>query len=139
MHGVSQLRHLPTRCPLCKGGLIERTSSASHSGYVWMHCLFCNHWWKFQTGDSYVTQDGELTGEIFIVATNDLTYTLDAVSVSAIPEELATEHVVKKQRQREAESQKLQFEIDGLTAALDISRAEEGSLWNILQADEANS
>ena len=58
--------------------------SGSHSGYMWMHCLFCNHWWKFHTGESYVTQDGELTGEIFIVTKNGITYTLDYVAVSAI-------------------------------------------------------
>jgi hypothetical protein len=139
MHGVSQSRHLPTRCPLCKGGVIERTSSGSHSGYVWMHCLFCNHWWKFHTGDTYVNQDGELTGEIFIVTKNGLTYALDAVAVSAIPEDLAVEHVEKKQRERDIESQKLQFEIDGMTAALEIAQAEEGGLWNILQVDETNS
>jgi hypothetical protein len=139
MHVVSQLRHLPTRCPLCKGGLIERTSSASHSGYVWMHCLFCNHWWKFHTGDTYVNQDGELAGEMFIVTNNGITYALDAVTVSAIPEDLAVEHVGKKQRERETESQKLQFEIDGLSAALEIAQAEEGGLWKILQVDETNS
>jgi len=139
MHGVSQSRHLPTRCPLCKGGLIERTSSGSHSGYMWMHCLFCNHWWKFHTGEIYVNQDGQLTGEIVIVTTNGITYALDSVTVSAIPEDLAVEHVEKKRRQRERESQQLQFEIDGLTAAVEIAQAEEGGLWKILQADEANS
>jgi hypothetical protein len=106
---------------------------------MWIHCLFCNHWWKFYTEDSYVNKDGELTGEIFIVTNNEITYALESITVSAIPEDLAVEHVEKKLRQREVETQNLRFEIDGMTAALEISQAEEGGLWKILQVDEANS
>jgi len=43
---------LPTRCPVCKAATIERTGSPSHATFIWFHCLFCNHWWKFRIADS---------------------------------------------------------------------------------------
>jgi len=138
MHGISQTRHLPTRCPLCKGAVIERTSSAAHSGFMWFHCLFCNHWWKFRTAETYVNPEGELTGEIFIVTKNGNTYRLESVVVHAIPEEDARKHVESKKGERELENQTLRRDIDGLLASLEITQAEEDRLWKTLQLDEKN-
>jgi hypothetical protein len=139
MHDVSRPPRLPTRCRLCKGAVIERTSNAAHSGFTWFHCLFCNHWWKVRLEDETTTNpDGELTGEVFIV-TKGITYALDSVSVSAIPEDVAKKHLEAKTREREIESVKLRRALDGLTAALDIAKVEENGLWKILQLDDDNS
>lgn len=139
MHDVSRSVHLPTRCPLCKGGVIERTASGAHSGYMWFHCLFCNHWWKFRIDYAEPNPEGELIGEISIVIKNGVTYNLDAVAVIVIPEDLARKHLDDKMQQREVESQRLRRECEALTAALEIARAEEDRLWKILQLDESNS
>ena len=132
-------RHRPTRCPTCKGALIERTSSAAHIGFIWFHCLFCNNWWKFRTDESYVIPDGEVTGEVFIVTKGGITYILDSVAVNAIPADDAQKHLENKARQRESENQRLHQDIESLTAALEIARADEDRLWKILQQEEGNS
>jgi len=137
MHDVSRPPRLPTRCRLCKGAVIERTSSAAHSGFTWFHCLFCNHWWKVLTDETAANPDGELTGEVFIV-TKGITYTLDSVAVSAIPEDVAKKHLESKSQEREIESQKVRRALDGLTTALEIAKAEEDALWKALQLDDAN-
>lgn len=135
-----QTVHLPTRCPLCKGAVIERTSNASHGAFMWFHCLFCNHWWKFHIDDgTRANPDGELTGEVFIVTKRGVTYKLDAVPVTAIPEELAEKHLKSKTLQRELEIDKLQRDIEGLTSTLQVAQAEEHRLWRVLQEDENNS
>jgi hypothetical protein len=131
--------HLPTRCPLCKGAVIERTSNASSGAFMWFHCLFCNHWWKFRTDESRANPDGELTGEVFIVTKRGVTYKLDSVPVSAIPEEVATKHLKNKTLQRELEIERLQRDIDTLTSTLQDVQADEHRLWRILQEDESNS
>ena len=138
MHDVSRPPRLPTRCRLCKGAVIERTSNAAHTGFTWFHCLFCNHWWKVRTDETITNPDGELTGEVFIV-TKGITYTLDSVPVCAIPEDVAKKHLEAKTQEREIESAKLRRALDGLTAALDIAKAEEGGLWKVLQLDDNNS
>ncbi len=131
--------HLPKRCPLCKGGVIERTSNAPHGSFMWFHCLFCNHWWKFHIDEPRPNPDGELTGEVFIVTKRGVTYKLDAVPVSAIPEEAATKHLKSKMLQRELEIEKLQRDLESLTSTLQEVQAEEHHLWRILQEDEDNS
>jgi hypothetical protein len=137
MHEVSRPLRLPTRCRLCKGAVIERTSSVAHSGFTWFHCLFCNHWWKVLTDETTANPDGELTGEVFIV-TKGITYTLDSVAVSAIPEDVAKKHLETKTQERDIESQKVRRALDGLTTALEIVKAEEDALWKALQLDDAN-
>jgi hypothetical protein len=137
---MSSRLHKPTRCPLCKGAVIERTSSGAHAGFLWFHCLFCNHWWKFRTDEEVATnQDADVTGEIFIVTKAGITYTLDSIAVTAIPEDVARKHLENRARQQEIESHKLQHDIDDLTATLKIAKAEEDRLWKILQLDESNS
>ena len=134
-----QTVHLPTRCPLCKGAVIERTSNASRGAFMWFHCLFCNHWWKFHTDDTRPNPDGELTGDVFIVTKRGVTYKLDSVPVSAIPEEVALKHLKSKTLQRELEIEKLQRDIESLTSTLQETQADEHRLWRILQEDEDNS
>jgi hypothetical protein len=137
---MSSRSHKPTRCPLCKGAVIERTSSGAHAGFLWFHCLFCNHWWKFRTDEEVSANlDGELTGEIFVVTKAGITYTLDSIAVTAIPEDEARKHLENRARQQEIESQNLQRDIDELTATLKIAKAEEDRLWKILQLDDSNS
>lgn len=130
--------HLPTRCPLCKGAVIERTASGAHVGFLWFHCLFCNHWWKFRIEESYTNPEGDLIGEIFIVTKSGITYRLDSVVVWAIPEEVTKKHLEHKTRQRENEVQRLRKDIARQSAALGIARADEDCLWKILQLDESN-
>ncbi len=137
MHDVSRPPRLPTRCRLCKGAVIERTSNAAHTGVTWFHCLFCNHWWKVRFDEHVATPDGELTGEVFIV-TRGITYTLDSVAVSAIPEDVAQKHLETKAQERDIESVKLRRALHGLTAALEIAKVEEDGLWKALQLDDAN-
>ena len=105
MHDVSGSRsiHLPKRCPICKGGAIERASNAAHGTFIWFHCVFCNHWWKFHTDETRTNPDGELTGQVFIVTKRGITYRLASVPVSAIPEEVAKKHLKSKTVQRELE------------------------------------
>jgi hypothetical protein len=137
MHDISRPR-LPTRCRLCKGAVIERTSNAAHTGFTWFHCLFCNHWWKVWTDENITNPDGELTGEVFIV-TKGIKYTLDSVAVSTIPEDVAKKHLEAKTQERVIEDDKLRPQLDGLTAALEIATVEEDRLWKILQQDDTNS
>ena len=138
MHDVSRSRsvHLPKRCPLCKGAVIERTSNGAYGAFMWFHCLFCNHWWKFYVDETRTNPDGELTGEVFIVTKRGVTYKLDSVPVSAIPEEIAQKHLKSKAMQRDDDVRKLQREIDTLTATLKAAQADEHRLWKILQEDE---
>jgi hypothetical protein len=135
----SQSVHLPKRCPICKGAVIERTSNAASGAFMWFHCLFCNHWWKFHLEEPRANPDGELTGEVFIVTKRGITYKLDSVVVSAIPEELANKHLKSKMLQRELEIEKLQREMKRRTSTLQDTQAEEHRLWRVLQEDEDNS
>ena len=139
MRDASVTVRLPTRCPTCKGSVIERTPSPAHGTFVWFHCLFCNHWWKFRLDDTYANPNGHLTGEVFIVTKAGMTYKLAAVAVTAIPEEPLKKHMESKTAEGELESQKLRREIAGLTATLKMAQADEDRLWKILQRDESNS
>lgn len=136
MHSRSP--HLPTRCPLCKGAVIERTASGAHGGFLWFHCLFCNHWWKFRTDESLTVPDGDVTGDIFIVTKGGITYTLDSVAVHAIPEDVARKHLESRARQREIETQRVRRDIHRMNATLKVAQTEEDRLWRILQLDEGN-
>jgi hypothetical protein len=138
MSGSGSVR-LPTRCPLCKGGVIERTSRAAPGAVMWFHCLFCHHWWKFRIDETPANPDGELTGDVFIVTKRGRTYKLAAVRVSAIPEEVARKHLKSKTLQRELELQKLQGDIKLLTSTLQDAQADEHRLWRVLQEDESHS
>jgi len=132
--------HLPTRCPLCKGAVIERTSSASYGAFMWFHCLFCNHWWKFHIEQQpRVNPDGEVTGEVLIVTKRGVTYKLDSVPISAIPEEVANKHLKSKTLQRELEIEKLERDMKRRTLTLRDTQTEEHRLWRVLQEDEDNS
>jgi hypothetical protein len=141
MHDISGSRsvHLPKRCPLCKGAVIERTSNVGSGTLIWLHCLFCNHWWKFRTDETRANPDGELSGQVFIVTKRGITYRLASVPVSAIPEEVAKKHLKSKTVQREFEIENLHRDIEGLTSTLQDTQADEHRLWNILQEDESNS
>ena len=140
MHDLSGSRsfQLPKRCPICKGAVIERTSTSASGALIWFHCLFCSHWWKFRTDETRVNPDGELTGQVSIV-TKRGTYKLASVPVSAIPEEVAKKHLKSKTVQREFEIENLQRDIEGLSSTLQDIQAEEHRLWSILKEDESHS
>jgi len=128
----------PTRCPVCKGGVIQRMSGPAH-GAIWFQCLFCNHMWKFRLDDPYENPNGELTGEVFIVAEGGDRYALGSVAVNAIAEDAFQRHLDNKTRQGELERQRLQREIERLSARLRPAEAGDDKLWKILQADPDNS
>src|SRR6266540_483327 len=139
MSDASALPRLPTRCPVCKGAVIQRMSRSTSGTYIWFNCLFCSHIWKFRIDDAPANPNGEVTGAVFIVTKGGRKYKLGSVAVSAIPEDALKKHLESKTRQSELESRKLQRDIDRLTAMLGIAKAEEDRLWKILQRDESNS
>lgn len=128
---------LPTRCPACKGGVIERMSRSSHGSFIWYHCLFCSHYWKFRLDDAPANITGEVTGSLFIVS-RGRKYRFGLVPVYAFAEEALKKHLESKTRHGELEGRKLQRDIDRLTSMLGIAEAEEDRLWKIVQADEGN-
>ena len=128
---------LPTRCPACKGGVIERMARSSHGSFIWYHCLFCNHYWRFRLDDAPATVDVEVTGSLFIVS-RGRKYRFEFVPVYVITEEALRKHLESKTRHGEVENRKLQRDIDRLTSMLGIAEAEEARLWKIVQADEGN-
>jgi hypothetical protein len=138
MNEASGSRRLPTRCPACKGAVIERMPSAIHGTFIWFHCVFCNHAWKFRVEDPRTNPNGELTGDVVIV-TKRMKYRLGSVAVNAIPEDALRKHLESKTLHGELESRKLQLAIAGLTATLKMTQAEDDRLWKILQRDENNS
>ena len=139
MGDASGSPRLPTRCPACKGAVIQRMPSPSHGAFIWFQCLFCNHIWKFRIHDPYANLNGELTGDVFIVANGGVTYKLGMVLVNAIAQDALTKHLQSKTRQGALERQKLQRAVEGLTATLRMARAEDDRLWKILQDDERNA
>src|SRR4051812_49445976 len=118
MSDVSAPPRPPTRCPMCKGAVIERQPGAAHGSFVWFHCLFCNHWWKFRLDDPYVTPkpspNGELSGEVFIVRKGGTKHTLDSVAVNAISQGAPQKQLGSKNPQ----SEKKQLQIDRFTGGL---------------------
>jgi hypothetical protein len=105
---------------------------------VWFYCFFCNHTWKSRPGDVRASSDGELTGDIFVVAKRKKRQSLGLVAVHAIPEDALKKHLERRTAQRELGSRKLQREIDALAATLEKARAEEDRLWHIQKQDESN-
>jgi hypothetical protein len=139
MGDASGSSRLPTRCPMCKGGVIERQRTSAHGTLIWFHCLFCNHWWKFRADDGVdPNPNGEVTGDVFITK-GGTEYKLGSVAVNAIPGDALKKHLESRTLQGELEKQKLRRDIDSLTAALRMAQAEDDRLWKVLQADESNS
>jgi hypothetical protein len=112
---VSTAPRLPTRCPGCKGAVIQRMAGSSHGGFIWFHCFFCNHPWKFRLDDARANLNGD-----------------------AITDDALKEHLHRKTVLRELESGKLQRRIDSVAGALGKVQAEEERLWKILKQDEDN-
>ena len=139
MSDASAVPRLPTRCPACKGALIQRMPRSTHGAFIWFYCLFCSHIWKFRIDDPPANPNGEVTGAIFVVSKGGRKYKLGAAAVQAIPEGVLKKHLESNRREGELESQKLQLDIDRLTAMLGMAAAEEDRLWKILQPDESNS
>jgi hypothetical protein len=138
MSPVSVATRLPTRCPTCKGAVIQRMPGRAHGASIWLYCFFCNYTWKCRAGDARAVPDGELTGAMFVVATRKRRLSLGLVELHAIPEEALKKHLQRRTAQRELEIGKLQREIDALTATLEKVRAEEDRLWKIQKQDESD-
>src|SRR5262245_10495217 len=119
MGGHSGAQRLPTHCPVCKGAVIQRVSGGSHSSVMWFQCFFCNHTWRFRLHDPRAHADGELTGEVFVVAGDGKRHSLGSVVLNAIPEQALTEHLERRTAQSERERGKVQREIDTLAAILE--------------------
>jgi len=135
MSSVSVAPRLPTRCPACKGAIVQRRAGWTHGASTWFYCFFCKHSWK-SLGDARANRDGELTGDVFVVATRKRRHPLGLVELHAIPEDALKKHLDRRMAQRELESGKLQREIDALAATLDKVQAEEDQLWKIQKQDE---
>ena len=133
------LPRLPTRCPACKGALIQRMPRPTPGTFIYFYCLFCNHIWKFRTDEPQANPNGEVTGTVSILSKGGRKYKLGSAAVYAIPGDALKKHLESKTGHREVESRKLQRDIDRLTAMLNIAQAEEARLWKILQPDERNS
>jgi len=134
--GASEVPRVPTRCPACKGAVIQRMPGRALGG-IWCYCLYCNHTWKSRLDDGRTKLDGQLTGEVFVVTKSGRRQPLGSVVLNAIPEDDALKQQVERTtRQSELESQSLQREIDDLAATLDAARAEEDRLWTIQKQDE---
>ena len=131
---------LPTRCPLCKGAVIERLSASSHGTYIWFHCLFCNHHWKYHRADDIdANPASELIGDVAVVSRGGKKHRLDSVPVSVIPEDALRKHLKSKTLQSEVDRDKLRRDVDSLSAALARAQAEDDRLWKILKRDESNT
>ena len=137
MTGYSGTPRLPTRCPVCKGAVIQRISGRPQ-GLMWFQCTFCNHTWKFRADAARAYPDGELAGDVIVVAADGKKHPLGGVVLNAIPEDALTEHLGRKKAQSERDTAKLQREIDALAAILKDARAEEDRLWNIQKLDESD-
>jgi hypothetical protein len=137
MSPVAGATRLTTRCPACKGAVVQRRAGWAHGASIWFYCFFCNHSWK-SAGDARGNPDGELTGDMFVVVRRKKKRCLGFVVVHAIPEDALKKHLKRKAAQREIESGKLQREIDALAATLAQAQAEEDRLWNVQKQDESN-
>ena len=138
MSPVSGATRLKTRCPACKGTVVERRAGWNHGASSWFYCFFCNHTWKSRGDDARANSDGELTGDVFVVGRRKKRHALVFVVLHAIPEDALKTHLKRKAAQSELESGKLQREIDALATTLARAQAEEDRLWNIQKQDESN-
>jgi len=127
---------LPSRCPACKGAVIQRMARAH--GSLWFHCFFCNHIWRFRLEEAMATPDGELAGEVFVVTPRKKRQSLGFVVLHAIPEDLLKQHLERKTAQSELDSKKLRREIDVFATRLEQARTEEDRLWKIQERDKEN-
>jgi hypothetical protein len=95
--------------------------------------------WKVHVEDPCASAVGTLMGEVFVVTRKKVKYKLGSVVVAAIPGEPLRKHLKSRTLQRALESEKLERDIDRLTAELEIAEAEDERLWQILKRDENNS
>jgi hypothetical protein len=138
MAPVSAAARPATRCPNCKGPLSRRGAGWNTGASAWFYCFFCNHAWKGRLGDGRANADGELAGDMFVVARRKERHSLRLVVVHAIPEDALKNHLERRTAQRALRSRKLQREIDVLAATLRQAQAEEDRLWNIQKQDESD-
>ena len=129
---------LTTRCPLCKGSLIQRIPKPSYGTSVAFHCLFCKHVWKVHLDDPYTNAAGTVRGEVFVVTRRKVKHKLGSVEVIAVAGESLRKHLKSRTLQRTLESEKLERDIDAVAAALEIAQADDDRLWQILKRDENN-
>jgi hypothetical protein len=127
---------LPTRCPACKGAVIQRMARAH--GSFWFHCFFCKHIWRFRLEGAPTIPDGELTGEVFVATPRRRKRSLGLVVLNAIPEDLLKPHLERKTAQGELARRKLRREINALAGTLEETRIEEDRLWKIQERDQDN-
>ena len=106
--------------------------------FIWFHCLFCNHMWKFHIDEDVVNPTVELTGEIFVATKSGIKRRLGSVKVGAIPEDVLIKHLESKALHGARKRQDLQRNIDSLSANLKVARAEEERLWKIQKRDESD-
>jgi hypothetical protein len=137
MSPVAGATRLTTRCPACKGAVVQRRAGSTHGASIWFYCFFCNHSWK-SLADARWNPDGELTGDVCVVAPRKRRQPLGLVVLHAIPEDALRKHLARRTAQREFECGKLQREIDALTATWERVRAEEDRLWRIQKQDEGD-
>ena len=138
MSPVSAATRLATRCPNCKGVLARRGPGSSHGASAWFYCFFCKHAWKGRPSDTRAGADGELTGDMFVVARRQQRHSLRLVVVHAIPEDALKKHLERRTAKGALLSGKLQREIDALASTLAEAQAEEDRLWNLQKQDESN-
>jgi hypothetical protein len=127
---------LPTRCPVCKGAVIERMPGSPHGTFISFYCLFCNHAWRFALDDAYAGLNGDLAGTISVVTTTGEQRNLGSVEVHALAEDALNKHLKSKALQNDRESRKLQSDIDALATKLAKAQVEEERLWKIQKRDE---
>jgi hypothetical protein len=139
MADASGSPRLPTRCPACKGAVIQRMPRSVHGTFIWFNCLFCSHIWKFRIDEPPPNPNGEVTGTVLVVTKGGRNHKLGSAVVYAIPEDALKKHLERKTREAEVESRKLQREIERLTSMLGMAKTEEDRLWKILQRDESDS
>ena len=145
MAGRSELTYrastprLATRCPVCKGSLIQRIPRPSYGASISFHCLFCKHIWKVHIEDPYTSAVGKIAGEVFVVTKRRVKHRLGAVTVTAIPGESLKKHLKSRTLQRALDSDQLERDIDALTATLEIAQADDERLWKILKRDESHA
>jgi hypothetical protein len=137
-HSSGPLR-LPTRCPSCKGALIQRMPGARQAGSISFHCMFCSYIWKVRFDEPRTNPTTDLLGDVFVVTKGGRKHKLGSVVVSAIPEDAFKKHLASKRLQAERDSEKLEHDIEGLVATLRTAETEEDRLWKILQRDEKDA